>query len=267
MAVLAFSNSVRNLVYVEIYSPNLKDRLMKLMGNILDRIQDTLAQASHLSNDARHPYVTLSYAQSIDGSIAARPGRPLALSGTESMVFTHRLRSLHDGILVGIGTILSDNPHLTVRHVRGTNPQPIIVDSRLRFPLDAHALHYNSRLPWIATAEETDFEKEEVLVRSGAKVLHVPLNSDSLVDLAALLGQLKEMGIRSLMVEGGAQIITNFLKHKLVDQLVLTMAPIYVGGLHAVWPLQLNLSNPTRLENIDWEMYGSDLVLRADFRP
>ena len=76
------------------------------------------------------PFVTLSYAQSIDGSIARRPGRPLALSGGPSRTMTHRLRSLHDAILVGIGTILADTPRLTVRLVSGNNPRPIIVASR-----------------------------------------------------------------------------------------------------------------------------------------
>jgi GTP cyclohydrolase II len=237
---------------------------MKSTGNILDRIQASLAQASRRPAVAGRPYVTLSYAQSIDGSIASRPGRPLTLSCKEAMVFTHRLRSIHDGILVGIGTILADNPLLTVRHVNGNSPQPIVVDGRLRLPLDAHALQHHRKMPWIATAEEPDTERERVLVKSGVKVLHVPFDEDGLIDLKVLLAQLRELKIESLMVEGGAQIITSFLKHRLVDQLVLTMAPVYIGGMQAVWPLQLNLSNPPRLENMAWEMCGSDLVLRAD---
>jgi riboflavin-specific deaminase-like protein len=157
------------------------------------------------------------------------------------------LRSIHDGILVGIGTILADNPLLTVRHVNGNSPQPIVVDGRLRFPVDAHARQHH-----------------RVLVKSGVKVLHIPFDPDGLIDLTVLLAQLREMKIESLMVEGGAQIITSFLKHRLVDQLVLTMAPVYIGGMQAVWPLQINLLNPPRLENMAWEMCGSDLVLRAD---
>ena len=237
---------------------------MKSAGNILSSIQASLARASRCPAVTDRPYVTLSYAQSIDGSIACRPGRPLALSCRESLVFTHRLRSIHDGILVGIGTILADNPMLTVRHVNGNSPQPIVVDGRLRFPMDAHALKHHRKKPWIATAAEPDTERERELLRSGVKVLHVPFDPDGLLDLKDLLSQLREMKIESLMVEGGAQIITSFLKHRLVDQLVLTMAPVYIGGVQAVWPLQLNLLNPPRLENMVCEMCGSDLVLRAD---
>ena len=237
---------------------------MKSTCNILSRIQASLAQASRRPAVVCRPYVTLSYAQSIDGSIACRPGRPLALSCREAIVFTHRLRSIHDGILVGIGTILADNPLLTVRHVNGNSPQPIVVDGRLRFPVDAHARQHHRKMPWIATAEEPDPDRERVLVKSGVKVLHIPFDPDGLIDLTVLLAQLREMKIESLMVEGGAQIITSFLKHRLVDQLVLTMAPVYIGGMQAVWPLQINLLNPPRLENMAWEMCGSDLVLRAD---
>lgn len=237
---------------------------MESSSTLLNRIEASLAQASRRPAVAGRPYVTLSYAQSIDGSIASRPGRPLTLSCKEAMVLTHRLRSIHDGILVGIGTILADNPLLTVRHVNGNSPQPIVVDGRLRLPLEAHALQHHRKIPWIATAEEPDTERERALTNSGVKVLHVPFDEDGLIDLKVLLAQLRELKIGSLMVEGGAQIITSFLKHRLVDQLVLTMAPVYVGGMQAVWPLQLNLTNPPRLENMAWEMCGSDLVLRAD---
>src|SRR5512133_2370683 len=86
------------------------------------------------------PLVTLSYAQSLDGSLAAQRGTPLALSGPQSMELTHRLRAAQDAILVGIGTVLSDNPRLTVRLVEGSQPQPVILDSHLRFPLNANLL-------------------------------------------------------------------------------------------------------------------------------
>ena len=235
---------------------------MESTCNLLATIQAPLAQAAR--RPAGRPYVTLSYAQSIDGSIACRPGRPLALSCRESLMFTHRLRSFHDGILVGIGTILADDPLLTVRHVDGSNPRPIIVDGRLRFPADAQALQHHRKMPWIATAREPDTEREQALVKAGVKVLHIPSDPDGLVDLALLLAKLGQLNIGSLMVEGGAQIITSFLKHRLVDQLVLTMTPVYIGGMQAVWPLQLNPLNPPRLENMAWERCGSDLVMRAD---
>ncbi|MCK4899238.1 MAG: RibD family protein, partial [Anaerolineales bacterium] len=104
-------------------------------------IDELLADAKADSQSAERPLVTLSYAQSLDGSIAVRRGSPLSLSSPEAMTLTHRLRAAHETILVGIGTVLADNPRLTVRLVEGRNPQPIILDSHLRLFLDANLLH------------------------------------------------------------------------------------------------------------------------------
>ncbi|MEN6624182.1 MAG: dihydrofolate reductase family protein [Smithella sp.] len=231
--------------------------------NIFSKIQSYLEKSSNRINDSR-PYVTLSYAQSIDGSIAYRPGRPLALSCNESLEFTHCLRSAHDAILVGIGTILADNPSLTVRYIEGKSPQPVIVDGRLRFPLNAQALLNSHHLPWIATAENSDIEREQTLLKSGATVIRIPAHSDGLINLKTLLHRLINMNITSIMVEGGAEIITSFLKEQLVDQIVLTVSPVYVGGLHAIGPFQLSFLNPPVLQNTEWERCGTDLILRAD---
>lgn len=178
------------------------------------------------------PFVTLSYAQSLDGSIAARSGRPLALSGPESMTLTHSQRACHDAILVGIGTVLADNPRLTVRLVAGRDPQTVIMDSRLRFPPYAELLRHG-RSPWIATAQEADSQRLEALETAGARVFRLP-SADGWVDLVSLLKLLSDLGIHSLMVEGGARVITSFLVSRLVDQMVLTIAPWLVGGLRVV---------------------------------
>lgn len=86
------------------------------------------------------PFVTVSYAQSLDGCLASHDHRALALSGQASMTLTHRIRAVHDAILVGVQTVLNDDPMLTVRLVEGEHPQPIVLDSRLRFPMSARLL-------------------------------------------------------------------------------------------------------------------------------
>ena len=96
----------------------------------LDALAERLA-GFHASD---RPFVSLSYAQSLDGSLAAKPGAPTRLSGTQANELTHRLRAAHDAILVGIGTILADDPQLTVRGVPGLQPRPVVLDSRLRTP-------------------------------------------------------------------------------------------------------------------------------------
>ncbi|MBM4274485.1 MAG: GTP cyclohydrolase II [Deltaproteobacteria bacterium] len=230
------------------------------------RLMEEIQQALHVAEEHRRrtgrPYVTLSYAQSLDGSIADRPGRPLSLSGSQSLAMTHALRAAHDAILVGIGTVLADNPRLNVRLVEGRDPQPVIVDSRLRFPAYSNLLR-NCRTPWIAASSGADSERQQALEEMGAKVLMLP-SQNGWVDLTALLEKLGEQGVDSLMVEGGAQIITSFLSFRLVDQIVLTIAPLLVGGLRVVDNFGGYLRSFPRLKNLSYQRLGEDLVLRGE---
>ncbi len=206
----------------------------------------------------RRPSVTLSYAQSLDGSLAAAPGQPLALSGPEATMFTHQLRAAHDAILVGIGTVLADNPRLTVRLVPGPDPEPIVLDSRLRFPLDANLLH-PPRAPWIATTDRADPERQTALAAAGARVLRFPAAADGRVPLPALLEALADAGVKRLMVEGGSAVITSFLSARLVDRIALTLAPRLIGGVRAVAaPCDLTL------QNVTYRTLGIDLIVEAD---
>ena len=101
-----------------------------------EQVENWLCERTGVSSSDR-PFITLSYAQSWDGSITTRSGETLCFSGPEATRLTHQLRSLHDGIWVGIGTVLSDDPQLTVREWEGDNPQPIVLDSQLRTPASA----------------------------------------------------------------------------------------------------------------------------------
>ncbi len=207
------------------------------------------------------PFVTLSYAQSLDGSIAARRGEALGLSGPQSLKLTHRLRSKHDAILVGIGTVLSDDPRLTVRLVNGANPRPVVVDSRLRIPLDCK-LFQNSATPWVAATEEHPAARREALEATGAHVLTIRSDNNGQVDLLLMLKRLGQMGIVSLMVEGGASIITSFLLCGLVNYLVLTVTPALVGGLRGVNDLGLTEAPSVRsLSHLGHKWLGKDLIL------
>lgn len=207
------------------------------------------------------PYVTLSYAQSLDGSIAARRGEQTIISGPEAGRLTHRLRAHHDAILVGIGTVIADDPQLTVRLVRGPSPQPVVVDSRLRFPAGAKLLR-GERRPWIATTEAADPARQAALEAAGARVVRLPGGPGGLVSLPALLDYLHGRHIRSLMVEGGATVISNVLAAHLADRLVLTIAPLLLGGLNAVGDLgRLNGQMMPRLARPRYQVLGRDVVL------
>ncbi len=179
------------------------------------------------------PAITLSYAQSLDGSLTTRRGRTLALSGPESYQLTHHLRADHDAILVGIDTVLADDPRLTVRGVRGEAPQPVVLDSRLRFPPGARLVDH-PKPPWIATLRPFDEARRSRLSAAGLRILPFAATNENRVDLDAVLQWLVGEGIGSLMVEGGARVITQFLNRRRVDYAVITIAPHFVGGLRVL---------------------------------
>lgn len=209
------------------------------------------------------PTVTITYAQSLDGAIAARQGEPTLLSGPESLVMTHRLRAEHDAILVGIGTVLSDDPRLTTRLINGKNPQPVVLDSHLRMPLDARLLH-GPRPPWIAAVEDSDPERVRVLEEAGARVFRLPADAAGQVDLAALLRCLVKAGIRSVMVEGGARVLTSVMSAGLADRIVLTIAPALLGGLR---PFATPAAPLPHLVAPRYHQLGEDIILVADLEP
>lgn len=205
---------------------------------------------------ADRPFVTLSFAQSLDGSITVKRGQPLMLSSAAAMRFTHQVRSGHEGILVGIGTVLADDPSLTVRLVTGRSPQPIVLDSQLRFPLTAKL-----QKPWVITTATASAARERALTASGVRVMRVTEGENGRVSLSALLQKLFQEGIRSLMVEGGAEVITSFLTEQLVDRLIVTIAPMLVGGLRGVGQVPQPLP---QLRNVQRHTLGPDIILLGD---
>lgn len=179
------------------------------------------------SINQNRPFITLSYAQTMDGCIAAEKNKQLSLSDQESLIMTHQIRSKHDAILVGIGTILADNPQLTVRRVHGKNPQPIILDTNLRFPVNAKLLK-GSILPWIFTGETSSTRKKKKLEHLGAKVFRLP-SERNVIKLENLMLKLATLKISSVMVEGGAEVITNFINNGLADLIISTITPFLIG--------------------------------------
>ncbi len=210
------------------------------------------------------PLVTISYAQSLDGSIAAERGKPLALSGPASKKMTHHLRAVHDAILVGIGTILADDPQLTVRLVEGKNPQPVILDSALRFPLEAKLLKRTENLPWIATTENADAIRQTKLENAGARIFRFPPGENGHIPLQSLLIRLADLGVNSIMVEGGAGVIQAFFSARLADQVVITIAPIFVGGLQVLKFEGKDLKQESyfpHLTSTHVDMLGDDMIV------
>lgn len=197
------------------------------------------------------PVVTLSWARSASGAIAAADGAPVKLSGPESLALTHRLRAAHDAILVGIQTVLNDDPLLSVRFIEGPQPQPVVLDSRLRFPLTARLLGRDERKPWIFYADAAR-QAIDALQRKGAVIFPVRAGTGGL-DLSEVLRALRGRGISSVMVEGGARVLRAFIDQGLADQVVVTTSPLLLSGLSG--PDMPILRSPLR------EIYGSDIVM------
>jgi GTP cyclohydrolase II len=207
-----------------------------------------LADAPELAKSLGRCVVTLSYAQSLDGSLTALPGSGTAWSGKEAFTLTHRLRASHQAILAGIGTVLADNPRLTVRLVEGRNPQPVILDSHLRIPIDSHLLYQKSNFPWIAALADANPARRAELESLNARIILCPSDSGGEIDLKVLLEKLFEWGITTLMVEGGARVITSFLQERLVDYAVITLANVWSGGTPVISkPLLSDSRNEKRL--------------------
>ena len=205
--------------------------------------------------DPGRPLITLSYAQSLDGCLTSVRGKPTALSGDESSRATHIVRSSHDGILVGIGTVLADNPRLSVRLVDGPDPVPVILDTRLRLPLSCRMIT-DGRHPIIACGSGASRSTEEDLVSLGAKVIRLTINADGRLPLDGVLSSLIDEGISSMMVEGGVETLSSFIAAGLWDRAVVTVVPRWLGGYG--WERCSGISS--EMYEVIWIPAGKDVL-------
>lgn len=207
------------------------------------------------------PQVTLHYAQTLDGRIATRTGHARWISCDATLRLAHELRAQHDAVLVGIGTVLADDPRLTVRLVPGASPTRVILDSTLRVPLTAHILTGNDAPTLLATTRAAATARRALIEDTGAEVAIVESDGDS-VSLPALLAILRERGVGSVLVEGGAAVITSFLRQGLVDRLIVCIAPKIAGaGIEAVGDLGIRqMGDALRIRDPRIEQVGDDLI-------
>ena len=212
----------------------------------------------------RIPFVTLKFAQTIDGRIATASGHSQWISSRPSRRFAHRLRGIHDAVLVGVGTVIADNPELTVRLTRGRNPVRIILDSHLRIPLHAKVLtHQGMAKTIIATTKGADLEKRTLLMDMGVDVMLIDEDSRHRIDMNRLLTELGKKEISSILVEGGAAVITTILREQLADRAVIIIAPKIVGkGIEAVGDLGIErIDNALEFSFKRIIRKGDDLVI------
>jgi diaminohydroxyphosphoribosylaminopyrimidine deaminase/5-amino-6-(5-phosphoribosylamino)uracil reductase len=217
----------------------------------------------------RLPTVTLSYAQTLDGRLATATGGSQWISCKDSLARAHALRAGHDAVMVGVGTVCRDDPQLTVRLVPGENPLRVVVDSTLRTPPSAAVLSDGGAgRTVLAVTGRASRERCARAERLGARVLRLPEDGEGRVELAALLAALRERGVRSVMVEGGASLITSFLRERLADRLAVCVAPKLLGrGIEAVGELGIrHLGGALRLEETSVTLCGTDILVDGRIR-
>jgi riboflavin-specific deaminase-like protein len=236
---------------------------MKIQIKSIEDFKTVIANARHFRLENGRPFVTVSYAQSLDGSIATVNRQQLQLSGGESMHLTHRLRALNRSILVGIGTVLADDPSLTTRLVVGDSPQPVILDTNLRTPPDAKLVTRQDLSTWIVNGHHATDSRHSRLQQKGATLISCRSDDNGWIDLEALMEALAERQIDSLMVEGGARVITSFIRSRLADLFVVTVAPKLVGGLPVMDTRSFRSNTYLQLDDVHYQKIGGDLVLWA----
>ncbi len=240
----------------------------------IDVVTDILEAEAKKLNEAyiKHittgmPFVTLKIAQTLDGKIATATGESRWITGEKAREESHRLRDINDAVLVGINTVLKDNPSLTARIPGGRDPVRVIVDSKLKILANATVLTQRSSAKTIiATLASVPKNKIKKFRDAGAEVI-VAKSVRGRVDLRDLMKKLGKMDIISVLIEGGAEINASALKSDIVDKVVLFIAPMIMAGKDALCSVggtsPIKLSHALRLHNITTRFVGQDLMVEG----
>jgi len=230
----------------------------------VDAPVDVMALLGEVRAHGDRPFVVLKYAQTLDGRIATSTGDSKWISGEPERVVSHALRAACDAVMVGIGTVDSDDPELTVRMVSGASPMRVVLDSELRIAPDAKILDDHAATV-VFTTERSDPSRRAALRERGVRV-EVSDELDGRVSLAAALATLRATGTQSVLVEGGSELITALLAAGLVDRIIVGIAPVVIGaGTEAVNGLGVQtVAAGIHLANRTVLTVGQDVILAWD---
>jgi len=246
----------------------LKKAGIEISDGILEEECRRLNEAYIKFIKSEKPFVTLKVGESIDGKIATRRGESRWITCKKSREFVHKLRNESDAIMVGINTIIKDNPRLTSRlkSIKGKNPKRIIVDSFLKIPLKAKVLNSNDADTYIVTTKDASKRKRSLLQKKGIKILLIN-KKQGRVDLQKLMVELGKLNITSLLIEGGGEINASALKEGLVDKAMFFISPIIIGGKEAPSPVGgegfLFLKDAKSLKNIMVKRVDQDILIEG----
>jgi GTP cyclohydrolase II len=236
----------------------------------LPYLETKAARLGHLlpHNEAR-PSVTVHYAQTIDGRLATRTGDSQWISGQESLVLAHALRASHAAVLVGAGTVAADDPRLTARLVEGPSPVRIVVDSTLRLSPRANVITDGAAPTILATTDRAPESRRSDFASPTVEVLVLPSTADGRVDLGSLLDELGARGMATLLVEGGAGLITSMIRERRVSRLVVSIAPLVLGaGIEAIGDLDImRLRDALSFRRASFSQLGPDVIFDGELEP
>lgn len=213
----------------------------------------------------KKPFVVLKAAMTLDGKIATATGQSKWITNETSRAYGYKLRDIYDGIMVGINTVIEDNPMLTARVDGGKNPIRIVVDSSLKIDINANVVQDKSAKTIIATTDKADKDKILKLQAQDVDVIVVDKDENDKVDIEKLLDILGQQNICSILVEGGATLSGSFVAKKLVDKVYFFIAPKIIGGKEAKTPVAgtgiLNLQEALTLKDIKIEKLEEDILI------
>ncbi len=214
----------------------------------------------------KEPFVFMKVAQTIDGKIATATGNSKWITGDLSREYVHRLRNEADALLVGIGTVLADNPSLDCRVKGGINPFRVIIDSSLKIPLNAKLLKHKDNRTIIAATEKAGRKKIGQLTSLGVKVITIKSRQGK-VDLKKLMKELGKLAITSVMIEGGSTINASALSSKIVDKVFVFIAPKIIGGTDSIPSIGGKspslLKSAYQLKDIRTLSFGDDILIEG----
>lgn len=216
------------------------------------------------------PFVIMKCAMSLDGKIATTLGESKWISCEASRREVHKLRNEVSGIMVGVETVIKDNPELTCRLENGKNPIRIIVDSKLRVPIESKVVQeVDIAKTIIATTENEDKDKLKLLIEKGIEIV-VTKSKNKRVDLKDLMTKLGEKNIDSILLEGGASLNFSALQEDIVDKVQIYIAPKIIGGTRAKTPVGGSgvdiLEQAFKLENLETKTIGDDILIEGYLR-
>jgi len=211
-------------------------------------------------------FVTVKYAMTADGRIATGIGHSRWVTSEKSRALVHRMRARHNCILVGLGTVLADDPELTVRHVRGPNPVRVVADSLGKTPLKSKLVQTARETPTIvATVRNAPKAWARKLEKAGVEILRLPSRKGE-VDLKALLAELAASGLTTVFCEGGARLSGALIKEGLADRLNIFIAPkLCLDGLSPLAaPGIKKMTDAIKIKNTTTKKVGEDLLIQGD---